>query len=99
MLNCQPIGVGRFKEDLWTMKYLRGFQWQDLMNQLLYEKKVKMKRLEQRVSMAKREVNIFLENREKDLKAERRAKKRKIDSSEQSDTDGAPSSKKVKVSE
>jgi len=62
---------------LWNIKYLRGFQWQDLTNQLVHQRKVRDKRLAQRVELAKKEANFFLNNREKQLDFERREKKRK----------------------
>lgn len=76
-LNCSPVGRGRFKEELWNIRYLKGFTWQDLMGQQLHHKKLRDQRLRQRVDHAKKSINFYLNQKEKQDNEERKSKKRK----------------------
>eukprot|EP01122_Echinamoeba_exundans_P005078 TRINITY_DN15257_c0_g1_i1.p1 TRINITY_DN15257_c0_g1~~TRINITY_DN15257_c0_g1_i1.p1 ORF type:complete len:242 (+),score=65.77 TRINITY_DN15257_c0_g1_i1:95-820(+) len=87
-LNVSPIGRGRFRDELWNIKYLKGFTWQDLMNQQLHHKKLRDQRLRQRVEHAKRAVNFYLDQKEKQESEEKKSKKRKQrDTSDHDDAD------------
>lgn len=86
-LNCSPIGHGRFKDELWNIKYLKGFTWQDLMNQQLHHKKMRDQRLRQRVEHAKRAVTFYLNQKEKqDSEEKKKSKKRKQPSDQPEET-------------
>lgn len=78
LLHTQAIGVGRFKHDLWSIKYLKDFSWNDLVNQHLHRKKMREERLRQSISRAKREANKFMENRHKQDSLENKKKRKRI---------------------
>lgn len=64
-LNGTEIGGPRrcyFAQDLWVMKYLPGFTWDDLQEHLDREKENRHQRLQLAISRAKHENDAFLEN-------------------------------------
>lgn len=63
LLNGQPIGGRRrsaFHFDLWCLKYLSGFKWDNLTEEIAYEKMVKEQRMAAEISAAKRERDFYL---------------------------------------
>lgn len=80
LLHCQPMGEGRFKHDLWSIKYLKNFSWSDLVNQHLHRKKMRESRLRQSLTRAKQEATKYLENRNKQEDSEKRKKRPREDS-------------------
>lgn len=89
LLHCTAIGSGRFKEDLWTIKYLKDFTWSDLVNQHLHRKKMKEQRLRQNISRAQQEASSFLKNRDRQQSIENKKRRRPTD--EQDDNRPTPS--------
>jgi ESF2/ABP1 family protein len=79
LLHCQPMGSGRFKHDLWSLKYLKDFSWNDLVNQHLHRKKMRDERLRQSLSRAKREATKFMENRNRQESIDNKKKRRRED--------------------
>lgn len=65
LLHMRPMGFGRFKEDLWNMKYLKGVEWHHLSTQHLHKKKMREKRLQQHIADAKKTANFYLQQIEK----------------------------------
>lgn len=65
LLHCEPMGTGRYRHDLWNIKYLKDFSWNDLVNQHLHRNKMREARLRQGIARAKQEANQFMENRTK----------------------------------
>ena len=64
-LNGTPIGGSRrcsYSQDLWVMKYLPNFTWDDLQEHLDREKENRHQRLQLAISRAKHENEVFLEN-------------------------------------
>lgn len=64
-LNGAAIGGPRrcyFAQDLWVMKYLPGFTWDDLQEHLDRERENRHQRLQLAISRAKHENDAFLEN-------------------------------------
>ena len=64
-LNSTPIG-GRSKRnfhyyDLWCIKYLPGFKWEQLTESLVYESKTKEARLRAEISKTKKVNEFFLQ--------------------------------------
>ena len=60
--NCQPMGGpkrSRYAEDLWTLKFLRGFHWADLTDKIAYEKQVRSTRIREEMSAAKRDSEYY----------------------------------------
>lgn len=63
MLNGQPIGGKRRSAhyyDLWCLKYLPKFKWDNLTEEINYQKAIKDQRLAAEVSAAKRERDFYL---------------------------------------
>ena len=44
-LNTTPIGEGRHAEDLWAIKYLKGFEWRHLTEKKAYDNRVRDEKL------------------------------------------------------
>jgi ESF2/ABP1 family protein len=85
LLHCQPMGTGRFKDDLWSIKYLRDFSWNDLVNQHLHRKKMREQRLRQHLARAKQEATAFLDNRNVQEKLENRKKRPRVENEGEED--------------
>ncbi|VDK56413.1 unnamed protein product [Gongylonema pulchrum] len=67
-LNSTPVGGKRrsvARESLWTMKYLSGFKWTHLVEQLSYENRVEQQRMRLEIAQAKRQASFFAEQVEK----------------------------------
>uniref|UniRef100_A0A914CQH9 Activator of basal transcription 1 n=1 Tax=Acrobeloides nanus TaxID=290746 RepID=A0A914CQH9_9BILA len=74
MLNGSLVGGKRRSmahDTLWVIKYLHGFKWIHLMEQLSYEKKVEQQRLRAEISQAKRQAEFFAQQVEKGAKIRR----------------------------
>ncbi|PVG03699.1 hypothetical protein CPB86DRAFT_779450 [Serendipita vermifera] len=81
MLNAQPVGGkkgSRWREDVWTMKYLPRFKWYMLTEQIAHEHAERAARLRMELSQSKMEQKHYLRQVEigKSLDA-RKEKKRK----------------------
>ncbi|KAI0347425.1 hypothetical protein BDW22DRAFT_1351858 [Trametopsis cervina] len=81
MLNAQPIGGkkgSRWRDDVWTMKYLPKFKWNMLTEQIAHEAAMHTARLRVELSQSKREQQEYLKNvelaRVLDKRAERKRK-------------------------
>ncbi|KAF8709348.1 hypothetical protein RHS03_02885, partial [Rhizoctonia solani] len=86
MLNAQPIGGKkgtRWRDDIWTMKYLPKFKWNMLTEQVAQEAAAHTARLRVELSQSKTEQRDYLRNVELARVLEKRAqRKRKTDSDE-----------------
>ena len=51
-----------YHDDIWNIKYLSGFKWSHLTEQLAYERKVKESKLSAEASQTKRENALYLAN-------------------------------------
>ncbi|CAM8930423.1 unnamed protein product [Rhodiola kirilowii] len=83
MLNCQPIGGKKrsaYYHDLWNIKYLSKFKWDDLTDEIAYKNASRQQKLALEVSAATRERDSYLKKvdkaRELSAKAERLSKKK-----------------------
>lgn len=68
MLNGQLVGGRRRSaayDCMWTMKYLHGFKWDHLMEQLAYERRVEQQRLQTEIVQEKRKADHFSQQLEK----------------------------------
>ncbi|TCD62736.1 RNA-binding ATPase activator esf2 [Steccherinum ochraceum] len=81
MLNAQPIGGKkgtRWRDDIWTMKYLPKFKWNMLTEQIAHEAAMHAARLRVELSQSRREQHEYLRNvelaRVLDKRAERKRK-------------------------
>ncbi|KEP52913.1 RNA recognition motif protein [Rhizoctonia solani 123E] len=86
MLNAQPIGGKkgtRWRDDIWTMKYLPKFKWNMLTEQVAQEAAAHTARLRVELSQSKAEQRDYLRNVELARVLEKRAqRKRKSESNE-----------------
>lgn len=74
--NTQPIGGpkrSRYVEDLWTLKYLSGFKWNHLTEQIAYEKTIRATKIREEISQAKRDSEYYLAQVERSNKLEKKA--------------------------
>ncbi|WVQ98566.1 hypothetical protein IAU59_005693 [Kwoniella sp. CBS 9459] len=65
MLNAQVIGGkkgDRWRDDIWTMKYLSGFRWEMLGEQVAYERQAHQARLRNEIARSKTEQGEYLKN-------------------------------------
>lgn len=65
LLNSQTIGGkkgGWYRDDIWSMRYLRGFKWDDLMEQRAAETKEREGRMRAEVAQVTRENKRFQQN-------------------------------------
>jgi len=65
MLNGQPIGGKkgtRFREDVWTLKYLPRFKWNMLTEQIAHESATRSARLRVELSQSRSEQKEYLKN-------------------------------------
>jgi ESF2/ABP1 family protein len=82
MLNAQPIGGKkgtRWRDDVWTMKYLPKFKWNMLTEQVAHENAVHTAKLRVELSQSRSEQQQYLRNvelaRVVDKRAERKREK------------------------
>ena len=64
-LNGQVIGGKKrhnlFHDDMWTIKYLPKFKWQNLTEKLAYDQKTREQRLKVETNQSRKEVGFYLE--------------------------------------
>jgi len=82
MLNAQPIGGKkgtRFRDDIWTMKYLPRFKWSMLTEHIAHEAAVHREKLRVELSQSRHEQNDYLRQvelkRVLDKRSERKRKR------------------------
>ncbi|GBC02921.1 hypothetical protein RclHR1_00490007 [Rhizophagus clarus] len=86
-LNAQPIGGNKrnyYHDDLWNIKYLSKFKWNNLTEQIAHEKATRIQRLQAEISQARRESKEYLKKVEKAkmIKSMEEKKERKRKASE-----------------
>ncbi|GJE84469.1 pre-rRNA-processing protein [Phanerochaete sordida] len=80
MLNAQPIGGKkgtRWRDDVWTMKYLPKFKWSMLTEQIAHEAAIHAARLRVELSQSRREQQEYLKNVELARVLDKRAERNK----------------------
>ncbi|CAA7259564.1 unnamed protein product [Cyclocybe aegerita] len=80
MLNAQPIGGKkgtRWRDDIWTMKYLPRFKWYMLTEQVAHEAAIHRAKLRVELSQSKAEQQQYLRNVELARVLEKRAAKKR----------------------
>ncbi|EJU06155.1 hypothetical protein DACRYDRAFT_60748, partial [Dacryopinax primogenitus] len=85
LLNAQPLGgkkSSRWRDDVWTMKYLPRFKWGMLTEQIVHERAVHRDRLRQELSQSRMEQREYLKQvelaRVLDKRAERKRKRAEL---------------------
>ncbi|KAF8211601.1 hypothetical protein K438DRAFT_1568562 [Mycena galopus ATCC 62051] len=80
MLNAQPIGGKkgtRWRDDVWTMKYLPKFKWSMLTEQVAHEAAIHTAKLRVELSQSREEQRDYLKNVELARVLDKRAEKKK----------------------
>ena len=70
-LNGKPIGGNRkciYRDELWNLKYLHKFKWNDLVESMTLEKKIQEKKLKIEIKQSDRDNNFIVKNYEKSKK-------------------------------
>ena len=70
-LNGKPIGGNKkciYRDELWNLKYLHKFKWNDLVESMTLEKKIQEKELKIEIAQSKRENDFIIKNYEKSKK-------------------------------
>ncbi|KAL1405225.1 RNA-binding ATPase activator esf2 [Vanrija albida] len=96
MLNAQVIGGkkgDRWRDDIWTMRYLSGFKWEMLGEQMAYERQVHQSRLRAEITRAKADQNEYLKNVELARVLKKREEKRAAAPAPAADDAAAPDAK------
>ncbi|CAK7218235.1 RNA-binding ATPase activator esf2 [Sporothrix curviconia] len=68
LLNAQTIGGKKgtyYRDDLWTLVYLRGFKWHHLTEQIATENAERASRMRAELEQTSRENKVFLQNVER----------------------------------
>ncbi|CAG8502850.1 1896_t:CDS:2 [Cetraspora pellucida] len=88
-LNTQPIGGNKrnfYHDDLWNIKYLPKFKWNNLTEQIVYENRERTHRLQAEISKSRKEIKDYVKKVEKSKMIrnieEKKAKKRMTINSE-----------------
>ncbi|PIL36889.1 hypothetical protein GSI_00579 [Ganoderma sinense ZZ0214-1] len=97
MLNAQPIGGkkgSRWRDDVWTMKYLPKFKWNMLTEQIAHEAAVHAAQLRVELSQSRKEQREYLKNvelaRVLDKRSKRKATTKDDDGTEGDSADTRP---------
>ncbi|KZT20650.1 hypothetical protein NEOLEDRAFT_1158580 [Neolentinus lepideus HHB14362 ss-1] len=80
MLNARPIGGkkgSRWRDDVWTMKYLPKFKWNMLTEQIAHEAAIHTARLRVELSQSRSEQQEYLKNVELAKVLDKRAERRR----------------------
>ena len=70
-INGKPIGGNKkciYRDELWNLKYLHKFKWNDLVESMTLEKKIQEKKLKIEIAQSKRENDFIIKNYEKSKK-------------------------------
>lgn len=94
MLNGESMEASRrsaYHYDLWNMKYLKSFKWDNLTEEIAYKNAVREQRLAAEISAAKKERDFYLSKVDQSraiASMEERKKKKKALESEESEKSG-----------
>jgi ESF2/ABP1 family protein len=67
-LNNSAIGGPKgsyYRDDIWNIKYLKGFQWNHLKEKVAYEKRIRGTKMMAEVAQAKRDSNYYVQQLER----------------------------------
>ena len=99
-LNGKPIGGNKkciYRDELWNLKYLHKFKWNDLVESMTMEKKIQEKQLKMEIAQSKRENDFIIKNYEKSKKYLN--KKREMENSDNKESEEEKDIKKNKLKE
>ena len=66
-LNGKPIGGNKkciYRDELWNLKYLHKFKWNDLVESMTLEKKIQEKELKIEIAQSKRENDFIIKDKD-----------------------------------
>lgn len=93
LLNAQTIGGKKgsyYRDDLWTLMYLKGFKWHNLTEQIAAENAERSNRMMAEISRTTRENKEFVRNVERGKMLDginaKKAQKKRLDTSENTTT-------------
>ncbi|TPX09079.1 uncharacterized protein E0L32_001659 [Thyridium curvatum] len=107
LLNAQTIGGKKgsyYRDDIWTLRYLKGFKWHHLTEQISAENAERTSRMRAEIAKTTRENKEFVRNVEQakvldGMRAKREAKRKAADRDEDDAAAAGKRSKKSKKSE
>ncbi|KAF1325491.1 Pre-rrna-processing protein esf2, partial [Globisporangium splendens] len=74
VLNTRQIGGRKrdyYHDDIWNLKYLKGFKWDHLTEKIAYENRIRDQKLRMEIAQAKKENEAYLEKVEQSKKFEK----------------------------
>ena len=104
-LNGKPIGGNKkciYRDELWNLKYLHKFKWNDLVESMTLEKKIQEKELKIEIAQSKRENDFIIKNYEKSkkyLNKKREMENENEESKDKNDINNNKEKKKIKNKE
>jgi ESF2/ABP1 family protein len=79
---------GPHRDDLWSVRYLRGFKWEMLTEKVAYERRVREQKLRVEMVNAKREIRDFKEKVEEGGKFDMMVQKNKVKGKKEKEKEG-----------
>ena len=67
-LNNTPLGGPKgsyYREDIWNIKYLKGFKWHHLTEKIAFESRMRTQKMLAEVAQAKRDSNFYVQQLER----------------------------------
>jgi ESF2/ABP1 family protein len=104
-LNGKPIGGNKkciYRDELWNLKYLHKYKWNDLVESMTLEKKIQEKELKIEIAQSKRENDFIIKNYEKSkkyLNKKREMENENEESKDKNDINNNKEKKKIKNKE
>ncbi|KAI9920581.1 hypothetical protein PsorP6_001449 [Peronosclerospora sorghi] len=74
MLNTKQIGGRKrdyYHDDMWNLKYLKGFKWDHLTEKIAYENRIRDQKLRMEIAQARKENEAYLERVEQSKQFEK----------------------------
>ena len=99
-LNGKPIGGNKkciYRDELWNLKYLHKFKWNDLVESMTLEKKIQEKELKIEIAQSKRENDFIIKNYEKSKKYLNKKREMENENEENKDKDDINNKEKKKI--